>query len=584
LTVIKSFIQKLHKPPTAIDIVLLSLFTIFIVFDPFFLEKEIHVFEVGLYLPCADAIFRGMVPFRDFFYLRGPFEIYMITGFMAMFGKQLASLYLYFYMGTILTLLLGPMIGKELYRTRYFLYAMSLVYVAKTFPRIAFIDWGGMRYAWGLLAILFMCRFFSLEGMKTFRFIFLSGIFTAFGLLTSVEIGIYAIVAFIGTSIAALCLRFHNKRSFFKSLLYYTAGFGLIVLPYGGYLLYVGALAPYLEITQAVVTKLTEVTGHHNILENITGFSQAVTLMFSFNDDLFRQMTPAYLYFFLMGYIIYQLRKKTIGQEHLNVICIGLYGFAMYVSAFRSIGGPQFEMALQPDKILLFYLLERFYFVLLKKKEKLGVNAVSIFSYRQNNFKRSIRFLGILFLLIVFFILSFGVSFEHFNKRFFAFRAVRNFCLGNDIESLKFLAYIPHKKVKTPRTRGIVTVAGTAQDIEEVVAFIETHTSANDQVLTHPFNAAYNFFFNRPFVGKYPVFSFAWLSEKWNSKFIEDLTSARPKYIIWPKRLSQMEAMLLGYPPNIPKYREILSIIHAHYKLVKESTFSDIYARGDIAQ
>ena len=78
------------------DIAVVSFLTVFFVFDPFFLEKEIRVFEVGLYLPCVDAIFRGMVPFRDFFYLRGPFEIYMITGVMAFLGKQLSSLYIYF--------------------------------------------------------------------------------------------------------------------------------------------------------------------------------------------------------------------------------------------------------------------------------------------------------------------------------------------------------------------------------------------------------------------------------------------------------------------------------------------------------
>ena len=569
---IKSFIQKLHKPPTTMDIVFLSLFTVFIVFDPFFLEKEIRVFEVGLYLPCVDAICRGMVPFRDFFYLRGPFEIYMITGFMAIFGKQLASLSLYFYMGTILTLFLGPMIGKEIYRTRYFLYAMGLVYVAKTFPRIAFIDWGGMRYAWGLLAVLFMCKFFS-NDKKAFRFVFLSGIFTALGLFTSVEIGIYALIAFIGTSLAALCLRLHDKQWFFKTTLFYTAGFGLIALPYGGYLLYVGALVPYLETVHAVVTKLTEVVGHHNILENITSFSQAVTIMFSPGNDLFRQITPVYMYLSLAGYIYYQVRNHTIAKNHLSVICIGLYGFVMYVSAFRSITGPQFEMALQPDKILLFFLLERFYFVLLKIKERAGIG------------KKSVQFWGIVFLLIAFFAVTFGMSFERFNKRFFTFRAARNLCLGKGVEPLKFLAEIPHKKVETPRTREIITEAKRAQDIEEVVGFIESHTSANDQVLTHPVNAAYNFFFNRPFVGKYPIFSFAWLSEEWNNSFIEDLQSARPKYIIWPKQLDQIEATsLLSYPPNILKYRQILNIIDSHYKLVKESTFSEIYVRQDIVQ
>ncbi|MBF0511232.1 MAG: hypothetical protein HQL13_02780 [Candidatus Omnitrophica bacterium] len=576
MKMVSVFIKKLHEPPSILDTVILCFIALFVVFDPLILSREIRIFEVGLYLPCADAIFKGMVPFRDFFYLRGPFEIYGITAFLALLGKQLSSLYFYFYFGTLLTLFLGIFIGKEMVRTRYFLYALGLVYIVKTFPRIAFIDWGGMRYAWGLMALLLMCRFFKSSRMK---FIFWAGVVSAMGLLTSVEIGIYAAVAFLGASLMGLLWRLESRQVFFQSLLFFTGGFGIIFVPFVSYLIYVGAFFPYLETTYVVTTKLIVTVGHHISSENISSFQDAITAMINPNHALFSRMTPAYLYIFVLIFLMYQFIKKTCRLEHLCVLCLGLYGSLMYISAFRSICGPQFEMALQPSKILLFVLLEHFYFFLIETKENLCHAPGQVILKQQGAYKRMIRF-GILFLLGAFFIFTFVPCVARLHKRFFIFRAVHKISKKEKLDSLMFFSDLPHQKVDTPRTKGIMTLAPAARDITEVTAFITAHTKDNDIVLNHPQNAAYSFFFNRPFVGKFPVFHLAWVKDPWYSEFMKDLKAAKPKYIIWPKQLNRIETLsLLGYQPNVLKYRAILDFISAHYKVVKVSDLSLIYAR-----
>ena len=110
--------MKLFSPPTVKDALILSGFLILITFQPFYLSGEINLFETGLYLPGINAILHGQVPFRDFFHLRGAFELYMPAAVMKVFGESFAVLATYFYVGTVLTLLIYILIAQEIFQTR----------------------------------------------------------------------------------------------------------------------------------------------------------------------------------------------------------------------------------------------------------------------------------------------------------------------------------------------------------------------------------------------------------------------------------------------------------------------------------
>ena len=84
------------KRPTYFDIVILSVFTVLITLHPFFIHGKINIFEVGLYLPGIQSILNGEIPYRDFFYLRGPFELYVPAFMMRIFGENIAVLSSYF--------------------------------------------------------------------------------------------------------------------------------------------------------------------------------------------------------------------------------------------------------------------------------------------------------------------------------------------------------------------------------------------------------------------------------------------------------------------------------------------------------
>src|SRR5271170_3708058 len=91
-SLIRFFQATLHQSPTKLDLLLLSVFAVFITFNPYFLNREIDIFELGLYLPGINALFHGAVPYRDFFHLRGPLDLYIPALLMKMTKPHIAVL------------------------------------------------------------------------------------------------------------------------------------------------------------------------------------------------------------------------------------------------------------------------------------------------------------------------------------------------------------------------------------------------------------------------------------------------------------------------------------------------------------
>src|SRR3989338_6602907 len=180
------FLYKLNKqcqnPPRRRDLIILSVFTVFITFQPYFLRGEINFFELGLYLPGIDGILKGLIPYKDFFHLRGPFELYLPAFAMKIFGENVATLEACFYAGNVLVLILWILAGKKIYSTRLVYYLVTLVLITRTFPRVTFDYWGGFRYVWGAAVVALGVSFFKKGNPGILLW---AGIFSVIGFFTS---------------------------------------------------------------------------------------------------------------------------------------------------------------------------------------------------------------------------------------------------------------------------------------------------------------------------------------------------------------------------------------------------------------
>ena len=354
------------KSPKVLDLVILSLFTIFITAQPFYLHHEVIMMETGIHLPSLSALFRGAVPYRDFFYLRGPLELYVPACLMLLLGQETFLLPAFYYVGSVATLLVGVLLARQILRTRLFLWIMVPVLIARTFPRVSFYYWGGMRYALGLFSLYYVVLF-----CKTRRLLWMgvAGIISSLGLLTTIETGIATTIAVSVTLMVSFLLRIMDRRIIMKAVFAYAVGVLVILIPYFIYLVATNSLIFYTETNYTILTQMTrtfiDAPGNHP--ESFLGFLKALVP----NSPYFKLMTPIFCYVFFAFYIVFRLKNKSFPVEMLPIV---IYGLILYIAAFRKIEGHHFEMALQPEKILLFFLLERFYFFLKEKKDSILIN------------------------------------------------------------------------------------------------------------------------------------------------------------------------------------------------------------------
>lgn len=561
--------QAMLRKATNFDLFFLSLFTVLITFQPYFLYGEINLFEFGIYLPNINAILDGLVPYRDFFHLRGPLELYVPAFFMSLFGENLAVLETYFYIGTVITLIIGIFIAKELYQTRFVLYLMTLILITRTFPRAVFNNWGGMRFGLGLLAILFIVYAFKQQKRAMY---FLSGIITSLALFTSIEIGISAAISIVLTFICVYFLKYFNKTETINSICIYFLGIAGIVLPYTLYLIVTNSLGSYLDMTYSVVTNMTKVFPDYFFEDHPRSFLDALLGLNPFSRH-FQHLTPAYCYIFFMLFIIFEKRKSQMKNILPGMIAVAFYGFIMYIGAFRKIGAAQFEMALQPEKILLFFMLEHafFYFRSLRK---------NYLTLQSRNYLDRAKIFGISFLIFAFFMSTVGYSIARFNHRFIAYKYVKAKMTGKDVKDLIPLAREESEKLTIKRLAGLVVPSWQAQEIKQLTEFIEENTKPDEPVFMFPEQGAYSFIIDRPFVGRFPMVSFSWIGSGWHEELMEDLKKTSPRFVILPKEKdATFEKVYFKIQQNKDHYNEVMSYINEGYLHVFSTGSLFIYQR-----
>ena len=552
--------MMLRKQPTYWDVLVLSSFTVLITWHPYFLHGKINIFEIGLYLPGIQSVLNGEIPYRDVFHLRGPLELYVPALLMKLFGVHIGVLYSYFYVGSVLCLIFCALIAKEVLKRRFILYLFVPVLIARTFPRVVFTYWGGMRYALGLLAVWFIIKFFKSEKP---RWLLGAGIVSALASLTSIEMGIYAGLGALAALAISFVLKVQDRGLVAKGLGMYLAGIALIAVPYGLYLAVNSALVPYWDATLTIVSNMQNVIDPHLVSVYPRNFSEAFAAMINPVHTNFKHMTPSYLYILLLVYLFWEYRNKKFSREDLMLICLGIYGFIMYNTGFRGIWAAQFEMALQPEKILLFFFAEMFLFLAID------------FSYK----KRTAFLICLRYFLIVAMIgSSLGYAIARYNHRFFVSKFIGAKIRGKDTAYLRPLSVVESRPLRIERAKGIIVPAAQADELEQIQEFIRTHVAKDEVLFTYPELGTYNFLVDRRFYGRFPLATFTWFNDRWHAELLGQLNSSRPRYIILGKEIPQYwKDVYLGLEPNRKKFQQMMDFIHSNYVLVHETPRSGIY-------
>ncbi len=488
---------------------------------------------------------KGLVPFKDFFYLRGPFELYLPAFFMQVFGAQTAVLAAYFYATTVLCLVLGIVIAREVLTSKLFLYLLVPVLVARTFPRVVFTYWGGMRYAWGLLAVLCAVKFF-----KTRRWPWLAaaGVMTAVGGLTSIEIGLSAGAAIAAALIFQACYE-RDRDPLLRFFEIFCSAILAVALPYFFYLYAHGGLYPYLDGVYQVATRMGATFLQTEAVPR--NLPEALGALLNPANTNFHQMTPVFCYLAAAGYGAHLWQRRKITPVDMGVAVIAVYALMIYVTGFRNLWASVFEMSLLPEKIILFFLLERLFF-----------------HFRQAERRKILAWV----MLGAVAASSLGYALSHFNKRFYAFQWLTHTVSGKSTASLMPLAGQQARAVAVERLRGFVVPQQQAMDVEGVVNFLAAHTRSDEPVLMFPELGALHFFADRPWAGRFSMPTLSWIKEDWHREFMADLENFKPRYAVVNKKVPDyFYASYFPVADNRRHFGEAIKYIEIHYRDIAQT-------------
>jgi hypothetical protein len=545
---IEKFLSKylLAKRKTK-DIFFLFLLALLLLWQPSYLHQELNLFEWGLYLPGIDAVSQGQVPYRDFFHLRGPFELYVPALFMKIFGFRVDVLATYFYFGTVLTILVAILIAYELIYQRVLLYSFVLIIVTRTFPRVVFTCWGGMRYAWGLLAVWCLIRF-----LKSNRpgWLVTAGCLAATALLTSIEIGVIVLIVF--TALMVLSQEFRRKAWVF------IFGFLIICVPYGIYLLSQNAFMPYLQAQWIVVTHNGKTFSALNRApDTAPKFLHAI---FSSRDKSFYQMTPMYCYMSFFSLYFWRMFNKKVTALDQAALAVAVYGLMLFFTGFRSIQASQYEMSLQPEKIILFYLLGQFIVWAQEKLERF-------------------KWVGAVLLAAV--ILSSGAyCVGRFITRYYKPSWVCQLIAGKDKGKPELINGSPGISINLPRIKNMTIPVWQAKDLEQLKAFIDEHVPPHEAVWMYPELASLHFIVDRPWVGRFPMAVLSWEDESWFADYEKALESTLPRYAVINKmKQFYFERIYFLVPANRIKHERMMQFLYNHYVIETQTPSYFIYRR-----
>ncbi len=541
---LSGFLQAARKPK---DIFLLSLLALLLLWQPSYLRQELNLSEWGLYLPGIEAVSQGQVPYRDFFHLRGPFELYVPAFFMKISGFRADVLAAYFYVGTVLTILAAILIAYELIQIRVLLYSFVLILATRTFPRVVFTFWGGMRYAWGLLAVWCLIRFFKTNHRG---WLVAGGCLAAIGAWTSIEIGVCVLAAFM----AAMVL----SREYRRRAWVFLAGFLGLSLPYAVYLISQNAWLPYWHVQWTVVTHLTNTFLQTDPVPDT--FLKFLHAIFFPLDKSFYQMTPMYCFIIFFSFYVGRVFNKKVTALEQAALAVAVYGLMLFLTGFRSLWSSQFEMSLQPEKIVLFYLLGHFIVWVRRKFARFQWAAVV--------------------LLAAVFISSAIYTADRFKTRFYKSSWVYQLIEGKDEGKRALINGAPGSPINLPRIRHMRIPVWQATDLKQLTHFVEEYVPVHEAVWMYPELGSLHFILDRPWVGRFPMATLSWLDEGWFVGYEQALKSNPPRYAIVNKVMPfYFETIYFLVPANRIKHERMMRFLYNHYVIEGQTPSYFIYRR-----
>ncbi len=534
------------------DWLIFPLLIIWLVFEPHFNYGTIDYLESGQYLSVIHGLWQGQMLYRDLFILFGPLSYLGPMVFMAFFGTTLAVLRAYFMTANIMNFLLIYVLCRILIRHRFLSYLACFFAVVEGHQPFWSVRWGGFRLTSALLFLIALTFY-----LRTRRklFLLLSGVFATAGFLHSLDVGVLCTLA----AFIFFCMEWFTsnkedgKRNFLSQLGIYGVGVVITLVPFFLWLGAQGAWGAFLRDFFSLGSRSVwaqPLRWEYCRMETLIYISGLYVLAFIF-------------------FIRTWFGKLDVRQTIKPIVVLSVYGTAAYLFSFRAIAGPQFESALP------FVILTGF--AILDTLDLAGDSSIVLMRSSGRFGKR--RVIGLVFLTMM-------VVFHLFS--------IKRFYFGN---IFSWFSYQTHKRQVIPVYLGMIekeklnsravnlNITGLkgsqvpdfqAQEIEEIVSYVRSHSAADDILFAFPELGIFNFLCDRPGLDRFTISGFAWGKPQWEAELLEDLERKKPRLVLTKNDLSNLAQSITRTEEILP---DVQKFILDHYEIVHRTERLNIYRR-----
>ena len=186
------------------------------------------------------------------------------------------------------------------------------------------------------------------------------------------------------------------------------------------------------------------------------------------------------------------------------------------------------------------------------------------------------------FLIFAFIASSLGYAFTRYSRRFVMVKYSGNKLGYRHDRDLSLLHDVKKRAVNIERARGMVVPIWQADEMEGVVGFLKENTKPDEVVFTYPEVGNFNFWADRPFVGRFPIATFSWMENAWHQELVADFKEIKPRYVIMTNlgHRTFPEEWYFRNKTNIKKFNEITKLILDNYTPIKAYESVSLYERN----
>jgi hypothetical protein len=215
-------------------------------------------------------------------------------------------------------------------------------------------------------------------------------------------------------------------------------------------------------------------------------------------------------------------------------------------------------MSLQPDKIILFYLLGQ------------------LIGWAQ---QKLTKFKWVATVLVAAVVLSSVIySAGRFKTRFYKSSWVCQLIEGRDAQKKGLITGAMVTVIDLPRIRRMTIPIWQAQDLEQLTAFVDRHVPEHETVWIYPDLGSLYFILDRPWVGRFPMAILSWMDEGWFADYETALKRHPPRYAIFDKMKSfPFDRACCLVPANHIKHERIMQFLSDHYVIEAQTPTYFIY-------